>query len=205
MNNDEKFVKYGKTLSGLIHNLNTPLMGISGRIELMQMKFGDDKNITQVITQLDKINATLTNIAYLIEKEQSNKDSGFDLKVLLENYFDFLTTDMRFKHKVEKEISLTPHNINTNGSDLINFLHCVFDQLLAYVGEDAGIVIENSIVDNNAVIDIKFRSHPSVEIDKNIKEKIQKRLFEEIKHKYEVNAEVQGNTIIVKLVIKSEK
>ena len=37
----EKWAKYGKLMSGLIHNLNTPLMGLSGRIELLEMKYPD--------------------------------------------------------------------------------------------------------------------------------------------------------------------
>ena len=205
MNSDEKYIKYGKTLSGLIHNLNTPLMGMSGRIELMQMKFGDDKNIIQVSTQLDRINNILTSIAFLLDKEMSNKDSGFDLKTLLDNYFSYLTTDMKFKHKLEKEINITPHSINTNGCDVLNFVHAVMSQLLNYVENEAALSITNSIEGNNAIIDIILTFEDEITQNQNITDLINKRLHDEIKQKYTFTADITGNKITVKIIIKSNE
>ena len=203
MNSDEKFIKYGKTLSGLIHNLNTPLMGMSGRIELMQMKFGEDKNVVQISAQLDRINAMLTSMAYLLDNEISNKDNGFDLQKLLENYFTYLTTDMKFKHKIEKNINLVPHAINTNSSDLLNFVHCILIQLLTHVDDEASITISNSIDGNNAILDFVLTLPNEVPKEVNITDEINKRLFSEIKNKYVFKAQAVGNKIAVRMGIKS--
>ena len=205
MNSDEKFIKYGKTLSGLIHNLNTPLMGMSGRIELMQMKFGEDKNVNQVSTQLDRINNMLTAIAFLLDKEISNKDSGFDIKQLLENYFSYLTTDMRFKHKLEKEINLVPHSLNTNGCDVINYTHCVMNALLGYMEEEAKISIANVIDGNDCRIDILMTFEKPIEKDLNVIEVINNKLFDEVRPKYAFKATLIENTITAQIYIKNNE
>ena len=205
MNSDEKFIKYGKTLSGLIHNLNTPLMGMSGRIELMQMKFGEDKNVNQVSTQLDRINNMLTAVAFLLDKEISNKDSGFDIKQLLDNYFAYLTTDMRFKHKLEKEINLIPHSLNTNGCDAINYIHCVMNALLSYVEEEAKIAITNTIEGSDSKIDIVMTFEKPIEKDLNITDVINKKMFDEVKSKFNFKAVLAENTITVQIFIKNNE
>jgi len=205
MNSEEKFIKYGKTLSGLIHNLNTPLMGVSGRIELMQMKFGEDKNVIQISTQLDRINSMLTAIAFLLDKEISNKDSGFDLKILLENYFSYLTTDMKFKHKLEKKIDLISHSINTNGCDTINYLHCVLNTLLGYVENDASISISNQIEGNKAVLDICLDLKVLPTKDLNINDILNKRMYDELKNKYSFKAAIEDTIISVKIVFKGNE
>ena len=201
MNSEEKFIKYGKTLSGLIHNLNTPLMGISGRVELMQMKLGDDKNVVQISTQLDRLNSMLTAVAYLLDKEISNKETKFDLKILLENYFTYLTTDMVFKHKVEKEINLESIEVTTNPANLINFIHKVFEQLLSYVEEEVKMTIRNTKTEQGTNLEIMMSCQNDITKDLNIVESLKKRMFEEVKNKYDFQARIVGNQAGVKIII----
>jgi signal transduction histidine kinase len=164
MNNDEKYIKYGKLLSGLIHNLNTPLMGCTGRVELLQMKMGEDKNLSQIATQLDKINSTLISIAYILDKDNMDRVTMIDMKNLLDHYFSFLQTDMRFKHQVPKNINLNPRMIKTNPSEFVNYLHKFLDYLLKYLNGAALLEIDN-ICDNDKTVLNMCLSYESGKVD----------------------------------------
>jgi len=155
MKNDEKWTKYGKLLSGLIHNLNTPLMGISGRVELLQMKMGEDKSIKQISTQVEKINSMLTAVGYLVDKDQYDKDIETDIAVFLDNYFNFINADMRYKHQVpSKELNFTPCKLVFNPSDLLYCLHTVFDYTLDFVDSETNITISNT---DTGIINLSFK------------------------------------------------
>ncbi len=73
------WAKYGKLLSGVIHNLNTPLMGISGRVELLQFKMPDLKGLDQIASQLERINNSLGNLTFMIEKDCGEETTSIDL------------------------------------------------------------------------------------------------------------------------------
>jgi len=152
MSKDSKYIKYGKLLGGLIHNLNTPLMGCTGRVELLQMKMEDDRNLNQIAIQLDKINAILVASAYILDKDNTDSVTMIDMKPLLENYFTFLYTDMRFKHQVEKEINLEPRNIAVNPSELVNYLHTLLDYVLRYLEGSSVLEIDNVSENGNPTI-----------------------------------------------------
>lgn len=157
-NNEEKWIKYGKLLSGLIHNLNTPLMGLSGRVELLQMKFDDEKSFKQINTQLDKINNMLMGIAYLLDKEQTSNVSNFMLDKFFENFNAFMATDMRYKHQVEKEITIEPCNVSVIPQQLIFIVYTVVDYLLDYVNEESTLKISNDLLDTTTIIEISLES-----------------------------------------------
>jgi len=148
MSDDSKYVKYGKLMGGLIHNLNTPLMGCTGRVELLQMKLGEEKNLNQIAIQLDKINSTLISVAYILDKDNSDKIMMIDLKILLDHYFVFLYTDTRFKHQIEKEINLVSQTVSINPSTLVNYLHTFFGYLLQYIEGASVLEITNSTENN---------------------------------------------------------
>ena len=201
MNKDEKYIKYGKLLSGLIHNLNTPLMGMSGRIELLQMKFDDEKSFKQIETQFAKINEMLTSIAALLDKDQTDKDLEFDLKSLLDSYFSFIYTDMRFKHQIEKELSFVPCNVMTNPSDLINCIHTIVDYLLECSNEDSTLYVDNTSIDGAITVNFCLKYNPE-ENTKNIPQDIDlnkimsERLTEDIFDKFKINTVFSNNEFL---------
>jgi len=208
MNKNDKYIKYGKLLPGLIHNLNTPLMGCSGRIELLQMKMGDDKHLNQITTQLDRINDMLKSVAYLLDKDHIDKDTGFDLKVFLENYYNFMSTDMRFKHHIEKELSFEQCNINTNPSALMNYIHTIMHHLLKFIEGASVIQISNTLENSTPCINICMKYDAEIKADfieplSNIKQALEKKLSEEIMSRYELHSDV-SNEVTVKIIIHQQ-
>lgn len=202
MNNDEKWIKYGKLLSGLIHNLNTPLMGLSGRVELLQMKLGEDKSINQINTQLDRINKMLTSVAYLLDKEQSNKESELDLKVLLENYFSFLGTDMRFKHQLEKDLSFENCKVTINASDLIYTLHKIIDFSLDFIDEESNLIVNNSTLNDCAIINICLEFSSNVNKDYKLDDFINESINHDFIEKFGISSITEKNRAIIRYSLK---
>jgi nitrogen-specific signal transduction histidine kinase len=108
-----EFAKYVDLIPGFIHNLNTPLMSISGRTELIQFKMPDLKGVDQIITQLDKINDAINAFKYILEKDKSETIATINLTEFVYNLNLFMRLNMKFKHKVnftfdiDEKISLT--------------------------------------------------------------------------------------------------
>ena len=201
MKNDSKFIKYGKLLSGLIHNLNSPLMGLSGRIELLQMKFDDEKSFNQINTQIDKINDMLTNAAYLLDKDHLDRPIEIDLSKFLENYFFFLNTDTRFKHQIEKELNFQSHLIYINPSDLLNLLHTIIDYLLSFIDDETTIIATNTVEETNPVINITLKRQTDIDNELNIDKEIKENLLENDLTIYTVTHSLESSQINVKILI----
>jgi len=116
------FSHTGSLLGGVIHNLNTPLMWIMGRAQLIEarnetledlktlpiekieeIKKKNNKDIASIIEGAEKINDILKALTY---KTQMATE-GFtviDLREYLKMETDFLMADMRFKHQTKTEI-----------------------------------------------------------------------------------------------------
>ncbi|MCL2065419.1 MAG: hypothetical protein FWG98_13760 [Candidatus Cloacimonetes bacterium] len=203
MSNETKYIKYGKLLSGLIHNLNTPLMGLSGRVELLQMKFEDEKSFNQINTQLDKINAMLSTAAYLLDKDQTEQDLEIDFKVFIEKYFNFLTTDMRYKHQTEKELNFESCNIITNVSDLLNIIHNTVDYLLQFIEGDTTISVSNILIENGTELTINIQTGVEISPDFDYEKYLNDIMDDSVLKKYPVTCLKDGNKVNVKMIILS--
>ena len=193
MKNEKKFIKYGKLLKGLIHNLNSPLMGLSGRIELLQMKVQDEKSFNQINSQLEKINTMLKHTAYLLDKDHTNSVMDVDISFLLENYFGFLYTDMRFKHQVEKELNFESHTINTNPSEIVNCLHDIIDYLLDYIDDESKLTVRNE--KNIIYLTLQVGDKLSDKID------LDEFIAKNIEHKFHIENSIETNKVNVKIIL----
>ena len=201
MNNDEKWVKYGKLLSGLIHNLNTPLMGISGRVELLQIKMGEDKSLIQITTQVERINSMLTSAGYMVDKDNYNKVAEIDLAVFMEHYINFLYADMRFKHQSTHEKELVACKISVNPYDLLYHVHTITDYLLEFLDEETKFIFKTTDTNN---VYITMTTKNSVKSTINLEGLIAEKLSEETyKNQFEVISAVTGNEVEVKIKIFS--
>ncbi len=112
----------GSLLRGVIHNLNTPLMWIMGRAQLIEarnenmeglkalpvekieeIKEKNNKDITSIIEGAEKIDEILKALTYKIQMADEGP-TVIDLKEYLKMEMDFLLADMRFKHQTKTEI-----------------------------------------------------------------------------------------------------
>jgi len=114
----------GSLLGGVVHNLNTPLMWVMGRAQLLQsrnerfetfknlpqddlikIKEKNDKDISSILEGAEKIDGILKGLGYKIQMVNEGYTS-VELREYLEMETNFLMADMRFKHDTKREIQL---------------------------------------------------------------------------------------------------
>jgi len=122
---DIPHTQMGYLLSGIGHNMNSPLSAIIGRAELVAVKLSKlKKEIKEYEEDLEKISnyidIIIRNVEILSEiiqnmMQKSNqlkeiKSTQLNISKILKEETDYLMGDMRFKHQIRKEIDL-PINI----------------------------------------------------------------------------------------------
>ncbi|MEN6472904.1 MAG: hypothetical protein ABFD81_02725 [Syntrophaceae bacterium] len=114
----------GSLLGGLIHNLNTPLMWIMGRSQLIQtrnetleklkdasleeilkVKDKNNKDIESIAQGADKIDHILKAISYKVQMATEGI-TAIELREYLTNEMDFMLADMHFKHESKVELDI---------------------------------------------------------------------------------------------------
>ena len=132
--------KYLNLIPGFIHNLNTPLMSISGRIELIKFKIPDLQGIDQILQQLEKINNTINVVKYMIEKDKIESKQKIDLITFIDIFDQFLNLNLTYKHKIklEKEIE-EGATIDILPFMILNILYEIFDNCINAM-EDGGVI-----------------------------------------------------------------
>ncbi|MCU0577211.1 MAG: hypothetical protein MUD15_10360, partial [Desulfobacterota bacterium] len=121
---DKILAHMGSLLGGVVHNLNTPLMWVMGRAQLIQsrneripsykalsdeelvkLREKNDKDISSILEGAEKIDAILKGLGYKIQMVNEGHTS-VELREYLEMETNFLLADMRFKHDTKREIRL---------------------------------------------------------------------------------------------------
>jgi hypothetical protein len=111
-------------LGGMIHNLNTPLMWIMGRSQLLMARneaweklrtMSDEdflktkekniKDLDSIDQGTEKIDAILKNLSYKIQMATEGF-TAIEIREYLMNEMDFLLADMRFKHETKLELNI---------------------------------------------------------------------------------------------------
>lgn len=114
----------GSLVGGLVHNLNTPLMWIMGRAQLLQsrnekfdsfrdipddqfatLKEKNDKDLHSIQEGADKIDHILKALGYKIQMV-SEGHTSIELREYLDMELNFLMADMRFKHETRRDVKL---------------------------------------------------------------------------------------------------
>jgi signal transduction histidine kinase len=197
MKDDDKYIKYGKLLAGFIHNINSPLMGISGRFELLELKYPDEKSLPHINTQIEKVDQMLTNLAYLLNIEQSDNNTEIDLNDLLINFETFMHADKRYKNPVTKEISFFSHVMNINPADLINVLYKIFDYMLEFSEEGALFRLSN----NKNIISINMNLNSVIDKKYNISDFINNNINAELLSKFKFKEITDTNSSRIDILV----
>ncbi len=99
------FVSIGRQGTGVTHNLNSPLTGIMGHVELMKMKHPDLGNDLEVIMDLTrKLRDSIAEIQSKYENETIREPQLLNVNHILRKELSYLKTDLFFKHYVKLEI-----------------------------------------------------------------------------------------------------
>jgi two-component system, NtrC family, sensor kinase len=118
----------GSLVGGLVHNLNTPLMWIMGRAQLLQsrsekydsfrdipedqlavLKEKNDKDLRSIQEGAEKIDSILKALGYKIQMV-SEGHTSIELREYLDMELNFLMADMRFKHETKRDVKLSPRS-----------------------------------------------------------------------------------------------
>ena len=158
----------GSLMGGMVHNLNTPLMWIMGRAQLVQSrnekldtlngKDGEDlrviktknsKDLKSIQDGADKIDHILKSLGYKIQMTNEGYTS-IELREFLERETDFLMADMRFKHETAREVQPGPRSFYVKCD--YNALSCAFTGIIETImnstekGRTLKISLENGAI-----------------------------------------------------------
>lgn len=160
----KKWSKYGILISGIIHNLNTPLMGISGRLELIELKHPDIKGIEQINKQLENINKALQSIAYLADKDNVERIADVDISELVEKIDSLLTANMIYKHQINVEKELESVHKTVNISVLYNCIFNLITFIITLANQEDTLFIKND--ESSITLEIvKEEDNPELSVD----------------------------------------
>ena len=197
-----ELAKYIDLIPGFIHNLNTPLMSISGRAELIQFKHPDVQGVEQIIKQLEKITETMDSFKYAIGMDKEEQTDQIKLNEFVTHFNQFMKLNLSFKHKVsfrwEVDENLTftaPPFIMQNVSyEVILFIisripgpgdvtlkiqHDSQSNDLQFVFEYSGLYLsqnDTDLLDNSSEANIPESSISNLIVAKNLVESINGRL-----------------------------
>lgn len=158
----------GSLLGGVVHNLNTPLMWVMGRAQLLQSRnerlellkdLSDEdlaknreknnKDIASILEGAEKIDSILKGLGYKIQMVNEGYTS-VELKEYLEMETNFLMADMHFKHDTKRELQLNTrsHYVKIDYNALSGAVTGVINAMIA--GTDKGrtirIALENGVI-----------------------------------------------------------
>lgn len=104
---EQRLAGIGLLVSGIAHNINTPLMGIYGMAQIIKMKHPEIKDVDSLITQVERINGIIRNLMWKSRQEQDQSYQEIDLRQLLDEELKFLEADLEFKHNVDKNFEVS--------------------------------------------------------------------------------------------------
>ena len=135
-----ELAKYLDLIPGLIHNLNTPLMSISGRVELIKFKMPELQGIDQILQQLEKINNIVNVLKYMIEKDKITSKQKIDISTFMDIFDQFMNLNLTYKHKIklEKEIE-EGLAMEISSFSFLNILYEIFNNCVELM-EDGGTI-----------------------------------------------------------------
>lgn len=198
-----KWAKYGQLMAGFIHNLNTPLMGVSGRIELMEIKYPDVKGIDLINKHVDTINTMLQCTAYFTDKDTNQKEYDINLQEFIDRLDMFLKSNILYKHNIYVEKKIEEISIKTNVQFLFNALFLIINYLLSISEQEDNLIYSNKA--NELIINLERNEENSdFAIQKEaISESIEsaKELLDRNNSRLQI--ENNSRNIIIKILIKA--
>ncbi len=166
--NNRDLHRHLKTLPGFIHNLNSPIMNISGRVELIQFKYPEISASEQILKQIDKVNDIIESLRKILEMGNRSSTKVIDLPPFLETFTKYLNFYLDFKHNIIVNLqSETSAPIKIAPRYLLIIFNEIFLNALNYIDGKAAIDVrissKNSIA--KAVITRSGRPFTQKELD----------------------------------------
>lgn len=154
--------KFARHLSGFFHNMNTPLMGISGRLELLSFTQPDLKGLAQMTTQVEALEAIMNNYSKILANDKKDEKSNIDLAEMISDIDTFYKTNLKYKHKLNTSIEIEPKTyIEVQINHFQNLITNAINLFLELVQENSDFTIQadsNEIrfISNDTSVDDEF-------------------------------------------------
>lgn len=162
------YAHVGSLMGGMVHNLNTPLMWIMGRAQLIEsrndkiaslkdlseedftnIREKNSKDVQSIQDGADKIDQILKSLGYKIQMISEGYTS-IELREYLQMEIDFLMADMRFKHETNREINLDSRScyVKSDYNALSYAVTGIINTILATTqkGRTLRIVLDNGVI-----------------------------------------------------------
>ncbi len=110
------FVSLGRQGTGITHNLNGPLTGMMGHVELMKIKhpeLGNDLDIVMGLAK--KMRDSIADLQTKYENETIRKPQLLSINHILRSELAYLQSDLFDKHYIERELDLDKSVPNIKG------------------------------------------------------------------------------------------
>jgi signal transduction histidine kinase len=165
---DKLYAHVGSLMGGMVHNLNTPLMWVMGRAQLIEsrndriemlsdlseeefltIREKNSKDISSIQDGADRIDQILKSLGYKIQMI-SEGHTSIELREYLQMEIDFLMADMRFKHETNREITLDSrsHYVKSDYNALSYAVIGIINTILASTpkGRTLRIVLDDGVI-----------------------------------------------------------
>jgi len=119
--------RFGIFVTGMAHNVNSPLGGVMGYAQLTAMKNPGLTGLDTIADQAAKASAMLALMADKGHQENNRKISTVNLKTLIEREAEVLNFNLFYKHNVDKKYEL--ENVPSFNAVPAHFAQ-IFNQLL---------------------------------------------------------------------------
>lgn len=137
-------------LTGLIHNLNTPLNLILGYAQQLQRAYPDETGLQKIIDAGLRIDHQLNNANGALQVRLFQNTQNFDPEVWLRRELSFLSCDLKIKRGIVFDCVSVSAGISVNNSE----------QLLSLVFETVIYSILESKTEASARIGLSLASEP---------------------------------------------
>lgn len=94
----------GNLVSGIIHNIGTPLTGIIGYAELMKASHSESSDVERILKQAQRIDAIIKNFIAKRRYDQDRELTLNNINELVKIEVEFLQAHHTFKHNIDTKI-----------------------------------------------------------------------------------------------------
>ncbi|MBN1780593.1 hybrid sensor histidine kinase/response regulator [bacterium] len=172
----ERQAVFGQMVQGIVHNLSNPISGIMNSQELIQLYIQDFLKISDtsscnpdtVSTFIDDVQKSCEVIGHAAEQlsqiiqtllnrgriDKAERWKRVDLNGLIRLELNFLESDMRYKHQVDKQIELAEKQlpIDVNPGEITQVFHNIINNALhALQGRQNGLLTVRTWNEHNLV------------------------------------------------------